>query len=194
MADPKRSMNSFLQLVKARAGEVEELLNTIPSGSRTSSRVITWIEDLEKKFKAQWDRLEDKYANILEESDLEEKDEDEVKTIYGKAKDIFNKSKANLERVLDAHDQVQANPAQGSNQVPTRKSPKIEELLKPKEPLSETMSLEEAEHWIKKYKAFLAHNKDVLNEEGLVVSRVILDNSLDPKLAAKLRNHTDEAG
>ena len=122
------------------------------------------------------------------------KDKDEVKTIYGKAKDIFNKSKANLERVLDAHDQVQANPAQGSNQGPTRKSAKIEELLKPKEPLSETMSLEEAEHWIKKYKAFLAHNKDVLNEEGLVVSRAILDDSLDPKLAAKLRNHTNEAG
>ena len=99
-----------------------------------------------------------------------------------------------MERVLDAHDQVQANPAQGSNQVPTRKSAKIEELLKPKEPLSETMSLEEAEHWIKKYKAFLAHNKDVLNEEGLVVSKAILDGSLDPKLAAKLRNHTDEAG
>ena len=84
MADPKRSMNSFLQLVKARAGEVEELLNTIPSGSRPSSRVITLIEDLEKKFKTQWDRLEDKHANILEESDLEKKDKDEVKTIHGK--------------------------------------------------------------------------------------------------------------
>ena len=56
------------------------------------------------------------------------------------------------------------------------------------------MSLEEAEHWIKKYKAFLAHNKDVLNEEGLVVSKAILDGSLDPKLAAKLRNHTDKNG
>ena len=53
------------------------------------------------------------------------KDEDEVRTIYGKAKDIFNKSKVNLERVLDAHDQVQANPAQGSNQGPTRKSAKV---------------------------------------------------------------------
>ena len=61
--DPKRSMNSFLQRVKAQAGEIEELLNTIPSGSRPSSRVIAKIENLEKKFRAQWDRLEDKYAN-----------------------------------------------------------------------------------------------------------------------------------
>ena len=56
------------------------------------------------------------------------------------------------------------------------------------------MSLQEAKHWIKKYKAFLAHNKDVLNEEGLLVSMAILDGSLDPKLATKLRNHTNEAG
>ena len=47
---------------------------------------------------------------------------------------------------------------------------KIEELLKPKEPLIETMTLEEAQHWIKRYEAFLEHNKDVLNNEGIKVS------------------------
>ena len=86
MANPKRSINSCLQLVKAWAGEIEEVLNTIPSGSRPSSRVVARIEDLEKMFKDQMYRLEYKYASILEESDLEEKDEDEVKKIYGKAK------------------------------------------------------------------------------------------------------------
>ena len=68
MADPKRSMNSFLQRVEARAKEVDELLGTIPQGSRPSSRVVARIEELEKTFKAQWQRLEDKYDSILKGS------------------------------------------------------------------------------------------------------------------------------
>ena len=32
------------------------------------------------------------------------------------------------------------------------------------------MTLEEAQHWIKRYEAFLEHNKDVLNNEGIKVS------------------------
>ena len=104
MADPKRSMTSLSQRLEARADEIKELLGTVPQGSRPSSRVVARIEELEKKFKAQWSRLEDKYDTILEEAELDKKDKDDVKTIYAKAKDISNKSKAKLERVLDAHD------------------------------------------------------------------------------------------
>ena len=187
MADPKRSMNSFLQRVEARAKEVDELLGTIPQRSRPSSRVVARIEELEKTFKAQWQRLEDKYDSILEAAELDTKDEDEVKTIFQKAKDIFTKSKSDIEKVLDAHDQVQISPTQGSNQGPaqgsTRRSMKIEEVLKPKEPLNESMTLEEVEHWLKGYEAFMDHNKEVLMQEGIKVSRAILDGCLDPKLS-----------
>ena len=100
-------MNSFLQRVEAQAKEVDELLGTIPQRSRPSSRVVARIEELEKTFKAQWQRLEDKYDSILEAAELDTKEEDEVKTIFQKAKDIFTKSKSDIEKVLDAHDQVQ---------------------------------------------------------------------------------------
>ena len=139
MADPKRSMNSFLQRVEARAKEVDELLGTIPQRSRPSSRVVARIEELEKTFKAQWQRLEDKYDSILEAAELDTKDEDEVKTIFQKAKDIFTKSKSDIEKVLDAHDQVHVSPTLGSNQGPARKSMRIEEVLKPKDPLCATV-------------------------------------------------------
>ena len=95
-------------------------------------------------------RLEDKYDSILEAAEIDTKDEDEVKAIYEKAKVTFNKSKTDVERVLDAHDQVQVSPTQGSNQGSTRRSMKIEEVLKPKEPLNESMTLEEVEHWLKR--------------------------------------------
>ena len=38
------------------------------------------------------------------------------------------------------------------------------------------------------------HNKDVLNEEGIKVSRAILDKCLDPKLSTRLRNAQNEVG
>ena len=183
MADPKRSINSFSQRLETRAGEIGEILSTIPQGSRPSSRIVARIEELEKTFKAQWQRLEDKYDSILEAAEIDTKDEDEVKAIYEKAKVTFNKSKTDVERVLDAHDQVQVSPIQGSNQGPTRKSMKIEEVLKPKEPLDESMTLEEVEHWLKGYEAFMDHNREVLTQEGIKVSRAILDKCLDAKLS-----------
>ena len=160
--------------------------------------MVARIEELEKTFKAQWQRLEDKYDSILEAAELDAKEEDEVKMIFQKAKDIFTKSKSDIEKVLDAHDQVQISPtqgtAQGRNQGPGRKSMRIEEVLKPKDPLTEAMDLEEVEHWIKGYEAFMDHNKDVLNLEGIKVSRAILDKCLDPKLSTRLRNVQNEVG
>ena len=71
---------------------------------------------------------------------------------------------------------------------------KIEEVLKPKEPLNESMTLEEVEHWLKGYEAFMDHNKEVLTQEGIKVSRAILDGCLDPKLSTRLRNAQDDNG
>ena len=194
MADPKRSINSFSQRLETRAGEIGEILSTIPQGSRPSSRIVARIEELEKTFKAQWQRLEDKYDSILEAAEIDTKDEDEVKAIYEKAKVTFIKSKTDVERVLDAHDQVQVSPTQGSNQGSTLRSMKIEKVLKPKEPLNESMTLEEVDHWLKGYEAFMDHNKEVLTQEGIKVSRAILDGCLDPKLSTRLRNAQDDNG
>ena len=61
--------------------------------------------------------------------------------------------------MLDSNQPV--GSAQGLNQGPGRKSMKIEEVLKPKEPLNESMTLEEVEHWLKRYEAFMDHNREV---------------------------------
>ena len=122
---------------------------------------------------------------MITDTDIDEKDEAEVETSHTKAKDIYTSTKSKIEKVLDAHETIQnqvQNPNQGSNSGPAKKSVKIEELLKPREPLVETMTLEEAQHWIKRYEAFLEHNKDVLNNEGIKVSWAILTDALIPSL------------
>ena len=56
------------------------------------------------------------------------------------------------------------------------------------------MTLEEVEHWLKGYEAFMDHNKEVLTQEGIKVSRAILDGCFDPKLSTRLRNAQDDNG
>ena len=45
---------------------------------------------------------------------------------------------------------------QGLNQgPPAKRSMRIEEVLKPRDPLCESMTLEEVKHWLKGYEAFM---------------------------------------
>ena len=92
-----------------------------------------------------------------------------------------DKTMTKLMKILDDH-----QPA-GSNQGPiAQKFTRIEEVLKPKDPLTEFMNLKEVEYWIKGYEAFMDQNREVLTQEGIKVSRAILDGCLDPKLSARL--------
>ena len=120
--------------------------------------------------------------------------EEQIESLIKEAKIRRDKVMSELEKVLDGTQATDQSSAQGSNQGPTRRSTRIEEVLKPKDPLTESMNLEEVEHWIKGYEAFMDHNKDVLNEEGIKVSRAILDKCLDPKLSTRLRNAQNEKG
>ena len=67
--------------------------------------------------------------------------------------------------------------------------PKIVDTLKPKEPLSEEMNLEEANQWFKSYRAHLAYNKGTLEKQDIQVQRAMLEVDLDPKMASALRSH-----
>ena len=69
------------------------------------------------------------------------------------------------------------------------------DTLKPKNPLNEEMTLEEAQLWFKNYRAHLAYNKDALAKQEIQVQRAMLDVDLDPRMASALRSHeriTDE--
>ena len=70
-----------------------------------------------------------------------------------------------LDRQTAATNIVQTPQTEATGrQGPSRRSVKIEELLKPKEPLTEARDLEEMKHPWARYEAFLDHNKNVLND------------------------------
>ena len=186
-----KSMNTYQRLVENLAMKAEEVLRQVPQGPglRPSPRLIQRLEEAEKKLRDQYSRMYDAYASAIVDTDLKSVEEEQIETIIKAAETRRDTVVGELEKVLDG---IQA--VEGSNQGSSRRSARIEEVLKPKEPLTEAMNLEEVEHWIKGYEAFMDHNKDVLNEEGIKVSRAILDKCLDPKLSTRLRNAQNEVG
>ena len=64
---------------------------------------------------------------------------------------------------------------------------KIDQLLKPKELLLLSMTLEEADQWFRNFRAFLKHNERALANQDISVSRALLNKSIEAKLSSTLR-------
>ena len=141
-----KSMNTYKRLVENLAAKAEEVLGQVPRGpgQRPSPRLIQRLEEVEKKVKDQYNRMYEAYASAIVDTDLKSVEEEQIETIIKAAKTRRDTVVGELEKVLDG---VQA--VEGSNQGSSRRSARIEEVLKPKEPLTEAMNLEEVEHWIK---------------------------------------------
>ena len=88
-----------------------------------------------------------------------------------------------------------ASAVQGLNQgPPIKRSMKIEEVLKPTDPLCESMTLEEVKHWLKGYEAFM--DQDVKASKvrvGLVRCRRLMvnENEALEAVADKVENGID---
>ena len=192
MAASLRSMKKYLNLVEARVRDAEDILTQMPPGGQgPSPRVLKRLEDAEEALKAQFKRTNDAYADAIVNPDLKQDEDDQIEALMKKAREAKDQTMGKLMKVLDDN-----QPAvQGLNQgPPAKRSMRIEEVLKPKDPLCESMTLEEVEHWLKGYEAFMDHNKEVLTQEGIKVSRAIFDKCLDPKLSTRLRNIQNENG
>jgi hypothetical protein len=76
--------------------------------------------------------------------------------------------------------------------VPHAKSLKLDTLLKPKDVLSRTMSLDEFNQWLEKFEAYLEWNKTTVDDHQLSekTKRQLLNDCIDANLAAALK--TDE--
>ena len=102
--------------------------------------------------------MHNSYAGVIIDTDLTQDEDDQIEALHKKAKDAHKVTMNKLTKVLDDNQPSTQVQLAGSNSGSTKKSIKIEELLKPREPLVESMCLEEAQHWIKRYEAFLEHN------------------------------------
>ena len=93
-----------------------------------------------------------------------------------------------LKKVLDRDQAANQGPSVPNAPVPNGGLPKILDTLKPKEPLSKEMNLEEANQWFKSYKAHLTYNSSTLVIQPISVQRAMLEVDLNLKMASALRS------
>ena len=67
--------------------------------------------------------------------------------------------------------------------------PKTVDMLKPKKPLNKEMNLEEANQWLKLYRAHLTYNASTLVKQPINVQRAMLEVDLDLKMVSALQTH-----
>ena len=184
MANPSRSMGNFKRFCTEKAEAIDELLAELKDRDITAKEALE-LEKLKDDLKAQFSRLHAKWE------DLCTADEFADDTVYAKCEKDYNDSKVLVDRhlgearrVLNRAPAAGATPQQGAV---GHVAPKIDEMLKPKEPLLLSMSLEEADEWFTGYKAFFKHNERALANQDVSVSRALLNKSIEAKLSSALR-------
>ena len=73
--------------------------------------------------------------------------------------------------------------------APSGGPPKTVDMLKLKVPLNKEMNLEEANQWLKLYRAHLTYNASTLVKQPINVQRAMLEVDLDLKMVSALQTH-----
>ena len=110
--------------------------------------------------------------------------------VYKKCETDYNESKVIVDRQIKAAEAIlKEAPSADTTQPNTsgESSIKIDEMLKPKELLLRSMTLEEANQWFTNFRAFLKHNEKALSRQDISVSRALLNNSIEAGWSSALR-------
>ena len=110
--------------------------------------------------------------------------------VYKKCETDYNESKVTVDRQIKAAEAVLKEALAADTTQPNTSggsSIKIDKMLKPKELLLCSMTLEEANQWFTNFRAFLKHNEKALSRQDISVSRALLNNSIEAGLSSALR-------
>ena len=174
--NPTRSMTSYRTYCEKRAKKIDDFLHANPNPNAKDlqelEKLNSDLEDQLKRMQVAWESMmadvEEDVFKVLDEM-LDKVSEDVAKTFAHSKKVVSEKS-------------ATPNVVQSTTTTATSSGPpKIVDTLKPKSPLNEEMTLEEAQLWFKNYRAHLAYNKDALVQQEIQVQRAMLDVDLDPK-------------
>ena len=171
-----------------RATAIDRFLSTLAERPPTPKEAIR-LEELCTHAKDQFERMHAKWETVAEEIP----DDATGQAIYKKCEDDYNESKEKINtRVEAAEAKLKEVPDESKPpQNTTGSSLKIDDILKPKDLLMRSMTLEEADEWFESYRAFLAHNEKVLVKQDIKVNRALLNKSIEAALASALRAHPD---
>ena len=183
-----RSMGTFLGMLKKKITILEEYIEELKARRDITDDNIARLKELKDDVKTRFIKTEDKWDALVDEDEF--KDDNEREKCEGDYNEAVKIHKAAMDAAEKALEKIRPT---SSTEVPQPASPsgppKIVDTLKPKEPLSEEMNLEEANQWFKSYRAHLAYNKGTLDKQDIQVQRAMLEVDLDPKMASALRSH-----
>ena len=187
-----RSLTTHLNLLKERASELNAYLDDSEADKTVSDQEIETIQT-----KAKW--IEDKFNKILKqwedylETDYEDDEHDRAEPTYKESGEVSSKIRRRVDTFLKKAPRVavQAAPGLASQTSSYMGPPKTNDMLKPKKPLDENMTLEAALHWFKTYKNHLELNSAMLAQQTVGVRRGILENDIDSHMAYALGAHSE---
>ena len=187
-----KSLAAHLNLLKEKVSELSAYLDKREADNTVSDQEIDTIQS-----KAKW--IEDKYNKILRlwedylETDYEDDELDRAEPTYKQCGELSSKIRRRVDTFLKKAPRaaVQAAPGPASQASSYSGPPKTNDMLKPKKPLDENMTLEAALHWFKTYKNHLELNSAMLAQQTVGVRRGILENDIDSHMAYALGAHPE---
>ena len=151
--NPSRSIGNFKRYCTNKATSLNKFITTVKDHI-TTPKEVSRLEELYSEIKDQFKRMHSKWETIAEEI----KDDG----VYKKCETDYNESKVIVDRQIEAAEALLKEAASAdTTQLNTTggSSVKIDEMLKPKELLLRSMTLEEADQWFTNFRAFLKHNE-----------------------------------
>ena len=182
-----RSMGTLLGMLKKKITNLEEYIEEFRACQDITDDNITTLKKLRDDVESRFIKTEDRWDALVEQDEFKDDGEREkCEGDYNEAEKLHKAAMAAARKALE-----KTRPSGTGDPQPASPSgpPKIVDTLKPKEPLSEEMNLEEANQWFKSYRAHLAYNKGTLERQDIQVQRAMLEVDLDPKMASALRSH-----
>ena len=140
-----RSMRSYKRFCTEKAAELNELLTFLTDNTPTPDEVSK-VRKLHTQLTDRFDRLYTKWDGMVDEITDD--------AVYTKCEKDYKDSKVTVTRQIKAAEAFLKNaPTNGTIQpyVAGTTSVKIDELLKPKELLLLSMTLEEADEWFRNF-------------------------------------------
>ena len=187
MPQMKNYVNYFTKMALGVEKKITQLLNYVRPLSPTAVGEIQeqMLMDLTRQLQESIDHLQ---LTWLEKRDqIQPPNFDRVSTFVrstiatGEA--ALRKAKRFV--VLGSRPKLLVHPP---TEPPTNEPDCLDNTFKPEGCLKRTMSLEEAQYWLRKFDQWFVWNAKVLIKKGLVAQRMFLENFLDERMLSKVQS------
>ena len=148
-----RSMTTHLGLLKSKVDELRTFMDDRETVQAIHDLEIEEIQSMSNWIKAKASRITAQWEEFLE-TDYDEDERARAESTYNKCEDLVSKIKNRACKFI----REKSGTAQAVTPTPVSQAssymgpPRTNDMLKPKKPLDENMTLEAALHWFKTYK------------------------------------------